>query len=89
MSKQLNLIQTSPYVKELLKEAYKLHEIANNIETQAHKINCQEHPELIAKHFLFTTDWDIHIVGETEQGTMRYLSPEEKKQIYPDEEKKP
>ena len=83
MSKNLNLIKVSSQVKELLQAASELRNIANKIESQAHQINCKEHPELMQKRFVFTQDWDVHVVGECEQGTMRYLTPEEEKQIYP------
>jgi hypothetical protein len=86
MTKQLNLIQTSPQVKELLKAAAELRAISIKIEYQAHQINKAEHPELMTKQFTFTQDWDIHIIGETEQGNIRYLTPEEIAAIYPEKD---
>ena len=82
--KQLNLIKTSQHVKDLLQTVKDLRNISNKLENQAHEINRQEHPELTYKYFTFTQDWDMYVVGETEQGTMRYLTPEEKKTLYPD-----
>lgn len=84
MSKQLNLIRTSPQFKELMKVSAELYDIARRLESQASDINRKEHPELMQKTFTFVQNWDIHVIGETEQGTMRYLTPEEEKKIYPD-----
>jgi hypothetical protein len=77
MNKQLNLLRVSSQVKELMRASFELRTLANKIESQAHQINRKEHPELMQKRFCFTQDWDIHIIGETEQGTMTYLEPEQ------------
>lgn len=84
MSKQLNLIRTSPQFKELMKASAELYDIARRLESQASDINRKEHPELMSKTFTFVQNWDIHVIGETQEGTQRYLTYEEIKRMYPE-----